>query len=94
MVSAALIFITIFTITVVPCVGVSASGGVGIKKIGCLWAQFKKMHLICKGEPGFKPSTRGRRGVSASWLKKKSSVVNFNRLWPPYTYFDTYSDSF
>ena len=47
MVSAALIFITIYTITVVPHVSVSASGGVGvgvggsIKKVGQLRAQFK-----------------------------------------------------
>ncbi len=53
MVSAALIFITIFTITVVPRVGVSASGGVGIEKIGQLRAQFKKLHLIWIPEVGF-----------------------------------------
>ena len=45
MVSAALIFITIYTITVVPRVGVSASGDVGVgggvEKVGRLRAQFK-----------------------------------------------------
>ena len=43
MVSAALIFITIYEITVVPGVGVSASGsvgvGIGIEKVGRLRAQ-------------------------------------------------------
>ena len=45
MVSAAPIFITIYTITVVPRVGVSASGDVGVgggvEKVGQLRAQFK-----------------------------------------------------